>query len=604
MGTIIGNYQQKAMALKIITVNEFKAIKDEFKALLKAHPVQEKMRNTEDIASAKNKTLRDVFRDKTLEKGLDLCQNQFDLFEAFELNGYPLRINREKGDQSSNNLEIKFIDCRQNISAGIVLNSKGAYLLKQENGKEEAVNAVLPLLYEDDFDLLPLLDSRLFKLIISYNCSLDADRIDNNAYLRMLSASILPTLRNERNRTFHKSFLQRIHQTSTVLYNSLPKTHYLTAEAPVTWKNILFDSSISSVSPSLVDADRMILKLVNLFEDEKIDIGKFKHFVKNLLAVQIFDCCKNNRNKIVYTFDLVQSEAMGTHSAIDIFVQKIKPKFKNYFTKGDLSRDLISEIKAHLISESVSVAFNSSKLAMITQSKVSFSDLQLLVEVFGGVPFSEQELEDIVITGYTATSSMNIESVDKAQLASSKEKIRQLIVPKNSAQPHTKGGKKSNLKESIKWQKVYNLVHKHVLAEFTAYFQNIHREVYPLPESEVKSMAWKNKVPFKDVKISDKSLLVTNLCSAPMCSFYFKNPIGQRLRHHLDTWGDLMPVGFHDTVRQNRKLPAEFIYKKCIYSNESEEGLHDLGRKMFGRTKDDILAYIQKLQIAYEKILD
>lgn len=88
-------------------------------------------------------------------------------------------------------------------------------------------------------------------------------------------------------------------------------------------------------------------------------------------------------------------------------------------------------------------------------------------------------------------------------------------------------------------------------------------------------------------------MLVTNACMAPNCHYYGKSM--QKLNHHFDIWKNY-PHGFHEFIKENRKLTVNDIYSKFIADRK-----YDDSNGIFGYTKDEVLEYISKLKEVYEK---
>ena len=138
--------------------------------------------------------------------------------------------------------------------------------------------------------------------------------------------------------------------------------------------------------------------------------------------------------------------------------------------------------------------------------------------------------------------------------------------------------------------------------EFIAFFKQIHSQIVPIPESDLRAYAKTHKVGC-EVVIDPVSLLPKNICAAPNCSFFLKKH-PQRFSHHLDVWGSKLPKGFHALVKTNHSKSKEEIFEIFVKANTSSVKVEDGNpvKADFGRTDEEILEYIENLRGSYAKI--
>ena len=169
IGTITGKYHQKALALKGITVKDFELIKDEFTETFKTVTLSEKPSHQEvSIFTLQNQ--KEVFQEGDFLEGLRMCGNQYDLVQSFPIVGYSLKVKRYDGSMI-NPWKVRVLGLAKthnSIDSVYLANNSNKYELKVGEGQIEEINAVLPLFGEEDVEMSPLFNTRLFKLAVSF----------------------------------------------------------------------------------------------------------------------------------------------------------------------------------------------------------------------------------------------------------------------------------------------------------------------------------------------------------------------------------------------------------------------------------------------------
>lgn len=620
MGTIVGNYQQKANALKNITPDEFKKIKEEFKELLKQFPLQAP-------SEGSARSLRDVFADKTLPKGLDLCQNPFDLFDAFELIGCPVRINRDNANVNSSNaynIDVKFLDHSQTIDAAEILRNKGTLTVKLKDGKEDTANAVLPLLSEKDADLLPFIGSRLFNLLITFFSFGDADNINEEAYLGLVCNSVLQTLRSNIPDEEKLEVLKKLNETSKLLRSKLSAWHYLSQSVPLNPSDIQKKAQKENEAVNtLVSPQELFLHLINLYFDSKVSTTELKGLVTQVLISLAYNYLHVQHNSIKTLYNINITKTADGLDVKTIITSQVKAKFPHLFTNGELRRELVVQIENAKSSAQYDITFNPNSVEKIADAKNSFTQMIKFFNLFEKWAPESNELEAIVLSAFKNSNSANIELVKQSDLESIRNEV--VIAIRNqdnkAANAPTRGQSSrggrgrgrggANVKpetsvhaKEIKKSALYKELLVSLNQEFVEHFRKVHNQIIPISQAEIKEHCSQKKIDSKSIKINSNSLLPDRVCCAPECGSYLK-PTSKRLNHHMAIWGNKLPSGFHALVRANHSKTKEEIYDiflKAHPSNTTDENGNPV-KPDFGRTDAEILDYIEKLKTAYAKIL-
>lgn len=113
---------------------------------------------------------KEVFSEPDFLEGLKLCKTQYDLMESLPVVGYSLKVKRYDGSMI-NPWKVRVLQLAKthnSIDSVYLANNSNKYELSVGAGKVEEINAVLPLFDEEDGEMSEILNTRLFKLAISF----------------------------------------------------------------------------------------------------------------------------------------------------------------------------------------------------------------------------------------------------------------------------------------------------------------------------------------------------------------------------------------------------------------------------------------------------
>lgn len=111
-----------------------------------------------------------MFSEPDFLEGLKLCKTQYDLMESLPVVGYSLKVKRYDGSMI-NPWKVRVLQLAKthnSIDSVYLANNSNKYELSVGAGKVEEINAVLPLFDEEDGEMSEILNTRLFKLAISF----------------------------------------------------------------------------------------------------------------------------------------------------------------------------------------------------------------------------------------------------------------------------------------------------------------------------------------------------------------------------------------------------------------------------------------------------
>lgn len=610
LGTIVGKYAQRAFALKNITPVEFEAIKEEFKELLKHNPVAVK---TNPCA------LRSLLLEKGLDTALDLIKNQLELFECFPLHGHPIRINRnEQGQLNAQFADVRFFSELSVVELNDIVTEQGGVLnVPLKDGKSETANAVIPLFTSEDNDLLPFIDSRLYKLLVSFNLLNDPDQLSDQAYTCTLIGLFGHMLKRN---TLDQELIDKIISTLNLIRFSVPVGDLFKNEPSNQLDGLINEVGLDKI-PRKASTLKIILNALSLFKQNLISSDTCRVLIRRLLASEFQATIKTNSIKLneVFSHSLIQKT--NEEPVEQIVIKKIRSQFPKIRTLGDLTRHIGNEILNQSINSDIDIQFIVSRLEKLTNSDSPLQAIDNLTKLFHFAGFTPEELEVTFLAAFNSISDNSFDFSDEFVITTArndiKQKIKKVISDElNIANTASKkpGKKSKSLKKSdtgkpkkvakeIIDSVIYKSVYPILLNEFREIFKQIHSEVIPQTQPDMQEFCKKNGINFKSIKFNELTLLPVRVCAAKNCHFFLRT--GERLDNHLNVWGIQLPKGFHLIVKDNRNKTPKEIYEVLATAHFTKHGdkLTPFDPLQFGKTETETLQYIEHLQTAYNSIL-
>ena len=609
LGTIVGKYAQRTFALKNITPVEFEAIKEEFKELLKHNPVAVKTNTC---------ALRSLLLEKGLNIAIDLITNQLELFECFPLHGHPIRINRiEQGQLNAQFADIRFFSELSVVELNDIVTEQGGILnVPLKNGKLETANAVIPLYTSEDKDLLPFIDSRLYKLLVSFNLLNETDQLSDQAYICTLIGLFGHILKRS---TLENELIDKIITTFNLIRSSVPAGDLFKNEPSNKLDDLINQVGLDK-KPSQAPPLKIILNALSLFKQSLISSDTCRVLIRHLLASEFHTAIKANSIKLneVFSHSLIQKTY--EEPVEQIVIKKIRSQFPKIRTLGDLTRHIGNEILNQSINSDFDIQFIVSRLEKLTNSHSPLQAIDNLAKLFHFAEFTREELEVTFLVAFKSTSDNSFDFSDEFVIATArndiKQKIKKVISDElNIANTDSKKPKQESksLKKSITEKPknvprkiidsgIYKLVYPILLNEFREIFKQIHSEVIPETRNEMQKFCKKNGICYKSIKFNELTLLPVRVCAAKNCPFFLRTC--ERLDNHLNVWGVQLPKDFHLIVKANRKKTTKEIYEVLATGHFTKCGdkLIPFDPLQFGKTETEILQYIEHLQTAYNSI--
>lgn len=576
LGTVVGKYHQRAFALKGFTVEEFQQTRDKFKEIFMATKLDSEKSGQASPLTHQNQ--KKIFLESDFLKGLEMCNTQFDLIESFPVWGFPMRLKRYEGSKENPWLtEVKLIVDQKPIDSIEVL--KAAYALELKvDGKTETINAVLPLFDKHDADLFPIVSSRFHHLLMSYNVVLNVDVLFEEAYLSLLANALIYALGLPES-DWRDRLLQAIHISCNVVYGK--DVNFLKYQEGLTKDPALcIAKDEEQLRFGSIDLSKALLHAFILKQENKVTEEKLAKIFDAIYQGYVLKIMKDKDTKIE---SYLKVKTQGT--SIEAVKKLTREKFNTFITKGDFRRGIYTAFEKEAANPDQYIfEWDVSPLEK-ADDKVNLKALETLTKALGGkIPTKEEYIKYIVL---------GVHCKDLVDCYASKDiNVHELTgkLGKKLTLDITKGG----VSKLPQCQEVI----KALEPEFEAYFKDIHREIIPISEKDLKEHCSKTKTAYDKYQWLANSDLLRNACLAPKCPFYLQ--LNNHLGHHLAIWEKGLPIAFHKTVKKFAKMDAEEIYQHfahgdCLKKNST----FAFTPEAYDTTKEATIAYIKKLQEVY-----
>lgn len=584
IGTIVGKYHQKALALKGITVDEFKKLRDEFASIYKEITIKPNSNQEGSVITLQNQ--KEVLLEKDFLDGLSYCNSQFDLVEAFPLIGMAIKIKRFNGSMLNPWLtKVRFIaKHHKSVDTISIIKNNNNLELKTGENSVETINAVLPLFDNEDADLAPLLQTRLYHLMMTFNVMQNVDTLYEDAYLALLSNTLLYLLK-EPDTEWKRGILDLIDKTVRIVYYDHPDFKKYREEILKDPINGISNDEEQKKYGS-IDLSKAILHTFMLWRDKLIDEKRTQHLIDCIIGFYFYNLVKNNDFELAKYFKCkIQSQA-GEQA-----MNTVRNNFKNCKTLGDLRREVYAAFdKLMTGSEQYEFVWDVSDLYKL--------DTKVRVDLF-------EQLSEMLI-GKAPNKDVYIANIARAYSSGTYAQMMSDEMMKKDLNELTGSlGKKLTIdtqKGGVKQLPACKSAVFTLTKEFQEWFKKIHFEIMPISKAELKKYCEDNKIPLNTYTHLPDSYLLKNACLAKDCPHYMK--VNNRLHHHMDVWNQGLPPAFHRTVKANYKKDTKEIYQlfmsgACIKKNKQN---FEYKVEKYERSEAEVLAYIEKLKEAYSKM--
>ena len=563
VGTITGTYQQKVLSLKKFTIEVFQDIRKDFLKLYKTLKLNPE--TDQEFSDVLKQTQKDVFRDPDFIKGLELCENQFDLAETLPLIGRGLQLKRYIGS-----LEDPWMVGVKSIGKATIdsisLFHRDFKLVLADS--KDYFNGLLPLLGPKEEDMLPIVKHPLFNVLINFITTRNLDEMTSDSYLALLANAALH-LALQPSHKWIEIMLKRILMSVLMVYGkdeSFLKYSELLKSSP--------EVAVSTKGNMCTDLSKPFIHLLCMIHLERIKKDELYVTLQHFYIYFFKRLTTSNKHLAVLK--------IVTKKINEQLKDNLMKNFHKYNNMGDLWNDAHDRFK-HIESEIEfsPVILNISKLEK-TDDKLTIRTVNGIFKYFmNGLPSDDDYL-------FWLYCAIHYKEQKVISCERDTEKIRKYFF--------------NLIKKRVVGPSV-SAVYGQTKDIFLNRFKEEHMYMTPISFGELYAYCTKNGIDILKYEYMKSTNLISNACMCRKCPFYLQ--IQKDLKKHLDTWSDKCPKAFHKTVKQYLyKTPDEILEKVLSGDDLKVKPKTKWTLKDFNSTKEEAITYIKLLQDAYKKVVE
>jgi translation elongation factor EF-1alpha len=284
IGTQIGKHHSKALLMKGLEGHEYGEFRQEFINKLKETKLNPDTKQEPSFILLQ--TQKEVLMEETLPTALQSA-DQYQIVEVFPLVGHTLCINRTSASMINpfaiNVLSIPRIN---KVCDTVSLVSQGNEMeISIGNNEEEKFNAVIPLFEDSDSDLKPLIRSRLYHLLMTFNCMRNVDTFFFDAYYGLLANTFLRLLKYP-NGSWKTETINLVYNTTEMVYGGI-KFFEEGLDLLLTAPREAMITEHKTLKYKCEDISKVLLNLLVLKKRGKVNESKCTEIVEYLIIEHI-----------------------------------------------------------------------------------------------------------------------------------------------------------------------------------------------------------------------------------------------------------------------------------------------------------------------------
>jgi translation elongation factor EF-1alpha len=293
IGTQVGKYHNKALQMKGLEGHEYNEFRKEFIDKLKETKLNPE--TTQEASFILLQNQKEILLEETLPQAL-LAADQYQLVEAFPLIGHTLMVQRTAASMINpfaiNVLSIPRIN---KVCDTVSLVSKGNEMeISIGNDEEEKFNAVIPLFEASDNDLKPLVRSKLYHLLMTFNCMRNVDTFFFDAYYGLLANTFVRLLKYK-DGSWRTEMINLVYNTTELIYGGL-KFFEESLDLLLTNPQEAMVTEHKTLKYKCEDISKVILNLLVLFKRGKISESKSSEIIEFMIIEHLGRSIKGDTN--------------------------------------------------------------------------------------------------------------------------------------------------------------------------------------------------------------------------------------------------------------------------------------------------------------------
>lgn len=466
-----------------------------------------------------------------------MCKSQYDLVETFPVVGYSLKVKRYDGSMVNpwKVIVSKLARHHKSIDSMYLAKNQNKFELHIGDNSTEEINAVLPLYSLKDAEMAPLLNSKLFRLAVSFMAVQNIDTYYTEAYLALLANTFVYLLLAEKNE-WTAGLVNSIYESVKATYGQEPSFQewILRIEQD---PFVLFTVQ-KEINEQHVDITKVLLIVYYISKEGRLPREKVLHLVD--LAVCHF-CEKTfveNEFKLAKVIEIRKPELTAFELEGAEKVTNIKEL--NEFSEKHI-KTVILKGNTYNVSPRIFVKEEGEK------QRVNFNHMKVFYESFHKEPLKE---DDVLFFFAHYLQGRTPENYARPVLRDEAH-AKQVILGKLDLQQHNSN---KEFADDVKTAIEELVIEK---------FQASHFHIKPIYKEAFWRLAKEKGWNIKDYDLNYKSGLFRNACQSELCPLYMKPMKKEEFKEHLKLWKRKMPARFHMLVKQHAELgsPVEIFHK-------------------------------------------
>ena len=437
------------------------------------------------------------------------------------------------------------------------------------------VNCVLPLMGKDELDIAEIYETRLWKLLMTFNVMANIDRVDDDAHLALLATVYIPLMHQTDDAAVElkKRLLESVH----VLYVAGGSFKTLVDKLIEDSSEVFGDKKNEKILSKIIFAAEYMTYYKKIDKDELeeiLDKTWVEYFAKRLQERE-----SSLERMISFNFE---------KNIVDTFLEGISGRkiIEKYWT----SREIIRDVDSKFVAKNFKVTFDPNSKAGLnptglkedTERKINWGVMNCWNKLITGA-----KPEDNKVIAYICAAisyNGNVESRANAAISYDEEYNNKIIGNELFA------GKKADTKKLVHRIKVRIL--SGCKENYFKQFQSSHFNTKPLKWEEIEKLATERGIDSKQLRYCSDSMLIMNACQSPDCPHFLK-PVSKSLRDHLGGWQEKMPRGFHLFVNNHLSQSEDEILEQY----KKERNIADFAK--YKKSDEEVLDYIRLVKEAY-----
>ena len=589
IGTKVGKYHSKAVELRGISVDDYMRIKQSFTQLIDKFPLSLESSQEPSVIILQNQ--KEIFSEKDMKDGINLCPSQYDLVETLPLVGHAIKIHRSEGSMINPWLiQVKEIAKHHKILDTVsIQQNNNEMILKVGLDDEEKVNAVLPLFDEKDYDIKPYINSKIYHLLMTFNVMQNVDTLYENAYSALLGAATVFLLGKPENE-WRNNLLNLINKTFKITYGeSLNFQRYSEILLKKPRLAMVTEHPECPVKCEDLSKPILVLQYLNLVDQKKL-IEIFER-----IFIEYFGRTFVNE-ALLTDYIVLEDENVFDKFDLEPYCEKVLIKYtdqqlNNFYTKYELKDDVLKEISLldMKIDFDFGVKLNEQNLYP-THFKIN---LPLLETIYKHFTHETVDIKNYYIWIFHANSYRNSFERNTTKINKDFDDI-------------IKTCKRIIVSNFFKSNRVFDKIWTGIEKKYLDLINQSHFLITPFSEKDLFDYCAANSLDHTVFKFNNCSNLLVNACLSPKCQFYMK--LNNSLAQHLEGNRAMIPA-FNKTVKKlcneqddekifNHIINLDYLDKISMkMPTMSEEAMKESVTK-----KNEIMDIIKELKAFYKKL--